>query len=113
MAVLENGVSKFADKAGRFPQVAGLNFVFDPGKPVGMRILSIAVGGAPLDPKKTYKLATNNFMADGGDGYDMLAKAKRLSGKDDGLLLTQVVADYLSAKGKIAQQPDGRIRQVK
>ena len=111
-AALENGVSKFADKAGRFPQVAGLAFVFDPGKPAGKRILSVNVGSAPLDLKKVYKVATNDFMAGGGDGYDMLVKAKRVNGAGEGRLLTQILADYLGAKGTIAQAPDGRIRQT-
>jgi 5'-nucleotidase / UDP-sugar diphosphatase len=112
LAALENGVSKFADKSGRFPQVAGLAFVFDPGKPVGKRIVSVKIAGAELDPKKVYRLATNDYMAGGGDGYDMLTKAKRVDGVGNDRLLTQILADYLSVKGKIAQEPDGRIRQV-
>jgi 2',3'-cyclic-nucleotide 2'-phosphodiesterase (5'-nucleotidase family) len=112
LAALENGVSKFADKGGRFPQVAGLAFVFDPGKPVGKRIVSVKIAGADLDPKKVYKLATNDYMAGGGDGYDMLTKARRVDGVGNDRLLTQILADYLSVKGKIAQEPDGRISQV-
>ncbi len=112
LAALENGVSKYADKAGRFPQVAGLAFVFNPGKSAGKRIVSVSIAGAPLDPKKVYKVATNQFMAGGGDGYDMLPKAKRVEGTGDGRLLTQILADYLSAKGTIAQALDGRIRQI-
>ena len=111
LAALENGVSKFAEKAGRFPQIAGLAFVFDPGKAVGKRIVSAKIAGSPLDPKKTYKVATNDFMAGGGDGYAMLAKAKKLDSAAEGQLLTQIVTDYLNAKGTISQQPDGRIRQ--
>ena len=42
-------------------------------------------------------------MAGGGDGYDMLTKAKRIDGAGNDRLLTQILADYLSAKGKIAQ----------
>jgi 5'-nucleotidase / UDP-sugar diphosphatase len=113
LAALENGVSKFADKAGRFPQVAGLAFVFDPGKPVGKRIVKVTIASKDIDPKKVYKVATNGFMAGGGDGYAMLTKAKKVDGADDGQLLTQIVADYLSARGKIAQKPDGRIWQIK
>ncbi len=112
LVALENGVSRFADKAGRFPQIAGLAFVFDPGKPVGKRIVSANVAGTALDPKKVYKVATNDYLAGGGDGYDMLVTATRVLGADDGRLLTQILADYLSAKGKIAQRPDARIRQV-
>ena len=35
---LENSVSMYPRLAGRFPQVAGMSFVFDPDKPVGQRV---------------------------------------------------------------------------
>ena len=35
---LENGVSKYPVLEGRFPQVAGLTFGFDPSKPPGQRV---------------------------------------------------------------------------
>jgi 5'-nucleotidase / UDP-sugar diphosphatase len=111
LIALENGVSKFEARAGRFPQVAGLAFVFDPKKPVGQRIVSASIGGTPLNPKRLYKVATNDFMARGGDGYYVMAKAKKLEDASEGHLLTQIVADYFSAKGTIGQQTDGRIRQ--
>jgi 2',3'-cyclic-nucleotide 2'-phosphodiesterase (5'-nucleotidase family) len=110
-AALENGVSQVQDKAGRFPQVAGLAFSFNPKRPVGKRIVNVTIAGAALDLKKTYKVATNDYMSNGGDGYSMMTKAKRIDGAGE-KLLTDIVADYLSAKGKITQQPDGRIRQV-
>jgi 2',3'-cyclic-nucleotide 2'-phosphodiesterase (5'-nucleotidase family) len=112
LAALENGVSQVADKAGRFPQVAGITFDFDPGKPVGRRVSKVTVDGTALDPKKTYRLATNDYMARGGDGYDMLKQAKTAPDSDDGRPLTQVVIDYLSSLGRVSLQPDGRIRQV-
>ena len=36
--VLENGVSHYPYLEGRFPQVAGIQFAFDPSKPSGQRI---------------------------------------------------------------------------
>ena len=38
MQALENGVSKYPVKEGRFPQVAGLSFGFDPTRPPGQRV---------------------------------------------------------------------------
>ena len=35
---LENGVSKYPSLEGRFPQVSGISFGFDPTKPPGQRI---------------------------------------------------------------------------
>ena len=49
--VLENGVSQYPKLEGRFPQVGGIRFEFDPSKPVGKRIdaNSIFIQGALLD----------------------------------------------------------------
>ncbi len=68
---------------GRFPQVGGMRFSFDPGAPIGERIQSLAVigkGGAIADrvvvdgalagdPDRVIKMVTLNFLANGGDGY--------------------------------------------
>ena len=49
-SALENGFSRLADAAGRFPQVSGMTIQFDPRLPAGKRIVSIKIGGAPLNP---------------------------------------------------------------
>jgi 2',3'-cyclic-nucleotide 2'-phosphodiesterase (5'-nucleotidase family) len=112
LAALENGVSQVATQAGRFPQVAGISFTFDPGKPVGKRISKVTIGGKPVDPKKLYRLAINDYMARGGDGYEMLGKAKRLDLPGTSRALTEVVIDYLKGKGEVAIEPGERIHRV-
>lgn len=109
-AALENGVSRMAEVAGRFPQVSGLRFVVDPGAPAGQRVGDVEIGGKPLDPDATYRLATNDFVARGGDGYAMLKPARRLVDAKDGPLLSTVVADHVAAAGTVAPELDGRIR---
>jgi 2',3'-cyclic-nucleotide 2'-phosphodiesterase (5'-nucleotidase family) len=57
-------------------QVSGLKFTFNYDAPVGKRIIGDVVDsntGLPLDPKKIYHVAVNDFMAHGGDGYQTLA----------------------------------------
>ena len=51
---LEHGFSRTADAAGRFPQISGMAIEADLGAPVGSRVKSVTVAGAPLDPGKTY-----------------------------------------------------------
>jgi 5'-nucleotidase / UDP-sugar diphosphatase len=111
LAALENGVSKVADHGGRFLQVSGIAFTFDPGKPVGKRIGEVMIGGSPIDRNRDYKVAVNDFMARGGDGYTMLAQGETLVGSEAGRMLTKLVADYLQAKGTVSLQTGGRIRQ--
>ena len=109
LAALENGVSRVEDVNGPFPQVSGLTFIFDPAKEAGSRIEEVSVGGAPLDLDKTYTLATNSFIAGGGDGYSMLGNGEVLVDASAGTLLATVVMDYVSAQGSVAPEIEGRI----
>lgn len=109
-AALENGVSQVEEDAGRFAQVSGLSFTFDPAKPDGSRVDTVLVGGKPLDPNARYRLATNDYMARGGDGYASLATARRLVAATGARLLATVVMDYMAALPAIAPQAEGRIR---
>lgn len=112
---LENGLSKLEEAGGRFPQVAGLKYAFDRSKPVGSRVVSVEVkdGEAygPLDPAKTYSLVTNNYMRNGGDGYDVF-KTKGENAYDYGPGLETVLADYLAAHQPFKPYTDGRITEV-
>ncbi len=109
LLALENGVSRVEDVNGRFPQVSGLSFVFDPTNEAGARIESVTIGGAPLDPDKMYTVATNNFIAGGGDGYSMLGNGEVLVDGSAGTLLATVVMDYVAAQGSVAPTVEGRI----
>jgi len=106
---LENGLSLVENGAGRFPQISGMVIEIDVTRPVGSRVLSVSVGGQPLDDARTYMLATNEFMARGGDGYAMFKDAKQLIDPIAATLLATQVIDYIAAKGSIAPKVDGRI----
>ncbi|HKL75598.1 MAG TPA: 5'-nucleotidase C-terminal domain-containing protein, partial [Halanaerobiales bacterium] len=67
LEAVEHGLSKYPAHEGLFPQVAGMSFVFAKDRPAGERVLEIEVNGKPLDHDKMYKVATNDFMAAGGD----------------------------------------------
>ncbi|WP_207481270.1 bifunctional metallophosphatase/5'-nucleotidase [Arenibaculum pallidiluteum] len=115
LKALELGVSRAHDPnasgTGRFPQVAGMRFAFDAAKPEGGRISSVEIrtsgGYAPLDPSATYKVATNNFMRTGGDGYAVFAAGR--NAYDYGPNIEMVVADYIKAHGPVAPAIEGRI----
>jgi 5'-nucleotidase/UDP-sugar diphosphatase len=108
-AALENGFSQVEKVAGRYPQVSGLTVEVDLTKPVGERVVSVNVGGAPLDPTKTYTVATNDYMATGGDGYTSFAGATELVNAVDATLMASQVIDYVAAKGSVAPKVEGRI----
>ncbi|MFO7855839.1 MAG: 5'-nucleotidase C-terminal domain-containing protein [Paracoccaceae bacterium] len=112
LAALENGLSRVEDRAGRFPQVAGLRFVWDPRAEPGARVVSAEVatedGWEPLDPEAVYGVATNDYMRGGGDGYAVFAE-RGTDADDDGPALEQVVADHLAEMGPYEPYTDGRI----
>ncbi|MGB0695844.1 MAG: bifunctional metallophosphatase/5'-nucleotidase [Rhodospirillaceae bacterium] len=112
LAALENGVSRIEDTAGRFPHVSGLSFSFDAAKPAGSRVMDVKVGGAALDPAKTYSLATNDYMAKGGDGYGMFATASVVIDASSGDYMASQVMAFIEAAGSVAPSIEGRITQV-
>lgn len=117
-ADLENGVSRAHDPGlpgtGRFPQVSGLRFAFDIKKPVGSRIdrIEIRQGNdwTPLDPKATYRVATNNFTRSGGDDYKGFAASE--NHYDFGPNLEDALSDRLTKLGDLKAEVDGRITRA-
>ena len=109
LEALEHGVSEVEDGAGRFPQVSGMAYRFDASRPAGRRIAGVTVGDAPLDAARTYRLATNDFLGGGGDGYAMLARAPRIIDANAGALGAAQVIDAIAAAGEVAPRVEGRI----
>ena len=69
LAALEHGLSVYPDANGAFPQVANAEYLFDASKPAGQRVIYVRVKGEKLDLNREYVVATNDFMAAGGDDY--------------------------------------------
>ena len=114
---------------GGFPQVSGIEFTVDttkaydqgelyPGStyygPKSIQRVTIeTVGGEPFDANATYTIATNDFMAAGGDTYYAFAAAS--VNYDLGLSMDEVVMDYITdeLKGTVTAEaygePAGRI----
>ncbi len=112
LAALENGVSQIQDKAGRFPQVSGMTFSYDASKPPGRRVVEVKVAGEPLDLGRTYRVATNDFVFGGGDGYTALGKGKAIIDASAGSLMASMVMNYIAAKGEVAPAVEGRITRL-
>ena len=68
------------------------------------------MGGAPLDPAKVYTVATNDYMAGGGDGYASLANGRQLIDASGATLMASMVMDHIESLGTVAPTVDGRIR---
>ena len=114
---------------GGFPQVSGIEFTVDTSKaydqgdlypgstyygPKSIQRVTIqTVGGEPFDEDATYTIATNDFMAAGGDTYYAFAAAS--VNYDLGLSMDEVVMDYITDQlnGTVTEEaygaPAGRI----
>ena len=107
LAALEHGLSQGDKPAGRFPQISGFKVIANRAAPGGQRIQSVEVNGQPLDETKTYKLATNDFLLKGGDGYTMLGTG---AGPDSGdRLMANDVIDEVTKLGTVQSAVEGRL----
>ena len=125
---LEQGVSAVEEEEGRFPQVSGLTFTYSrPGKR-GSRIKEIFIAAKPINPDQDYIVATNDFLAVGGDGYKIFSEAVKVSRdysiiggamkgekivySDSGRWIRDVLVESIREKGRIAPKVEGRIREI-
>ncbi len=88
-AALEHGYSKLPTPSGSFSQT-DLQVVYNKYAKPGKRILRVLLNGKAIDKDATYKVATNDFVAAGGDGYTMMGNIVA-----EGDLLSDVFISYL------------------
>jgi 2',3'-cyclic-nucleotide 2'-phosphodiesterase (5'-nucleotidase family) len=105
---LEHGFSKIKSASGRFPHVSGMTIQYSPSAKTGSRVQTISIGGEPIDFKKTYTLATNDYLLKGGDGYLML-KGLSLIQVGRKTLVWQVVQNFLTNRKTVSPKIEGRI----
>jgi len=111
LAALENGVSKVEEKAARFPQIAGISFVYDAKAPAGSRIVSATVGNSPLEEDKIYRVATIDYLLEGGDGYDALGNGEIVIDVSAGTHLVSAVINQVAEKKTVSPRVEGRVRR--
>jgi 2',3'-cyclic-nucleotide 2'-phosphodiesterase (5'-nucleotidase family) len=70
------------------------------------RCEDVRIKGKPLDPATTYRIATNSYLAAGGDGYRMFLNA--VDRYDSSSFLRDVFADYLKHLGGVLTPAVGR-----
>ena len=92
---------------GGFPQFSKeVRYTLDvPNK----EIRDLTIGGAPVDPNKTYRFCTNDYLLGGGDGYTALTGSQ--DPFNTSLLLSYVVIEYINSQnGVITPSTDGRMQ---
>ncbi|PIA14247.1 Metallo-dependent phosphatase, partial [Coemansia reversa NRRL 1564] len=96
LCALENGVSKWPEHDGRFPQVSGIRFEFDPRKAPGDRVMSDYGDEEDelLDINAYYVVAIRDYMYQGYDGYKVMSNSKAIVDKDSGILISSLFKRY-------------------
>ncbi|MCU6712775.1 5'-nucleotidase C-terminal domain-containing protein [Paenibacillus sp. J5C_2022] len=105
---LENGVADYPHPRGAFPQVGGMSFKIDSAGEKGNRVHDVMIGGMPLKDDAIYTLATNDFLAAGGDEYTMLGgypQAGMFGSLDEALTA------YIQHLGTASPSLEGRIAE--
>lgn len=108
--ILEHGIKEYPETAGHFPHISGINFVFDETKESGNRIIGITINGKPIEMDKSYVVATNDFMAVGGDEYPNFINAPTIN---EYRSLEEALESYITKIGVVNYFIEGRIKRGK
>jgi 2',3'-cyclic-nucleotide 2'-phosphodiesterase (5'-nucleotidase family) len=87
-------------------QVSGIRIAYDLRNEPGGRLAGVQLNGAPLDPERMYRVAVNDFLAAGGDGFAGFREGKNIAYGDD---LREAVAKYLRDNSPVNPRVEGRI----
>lgn len=74
-----------SDGTGQFRQSflipsAGFEYAIDRAAPDGQHVVALTLDGRPIEPGRTYRVAVNNFLAQGGDGFTVLTQGRFVTG---------------------------------
>jgi 2',3'-cyclic-nucleotide 2'-phosphodiesterase (5'-nucleotidase family) len=89
-------------------QVSGLEWTYNASALFGSRVTSVTLpDGTPIDPNATYTIATNNFMAEGGDQFTTLTQGTNVV--DTQFNLVDAVVHYLELNSPVDPLVEGRL----
>jgi len=89
-----NAAARMTRGSGGFAQFAGVQLVIEDDA-----VASASIGGQPVEPGRTYRMAINSFMAAGGDGYPPLAG--RANYVDTGFTDADVLKAYVAERSPL------------
>jgi 2',3'-cyclic-nucleotide 2'-phosphodiesterase (5'-nucleotidase family) len=109
-AVLEQQFLPRPPRARLFLGISdGLTYDWLQSQPQGSQVANLRLNGQPIDPNAVYRVATNNFLADGGDGFTVFREGtNRVGGVDD---LTSLV-NYLENNSPVSPPSIDRVNEI-
>ena len=73
-----------------------------------LRLVAVTVGGEPLDDARTYRVATNSFLAGGGDGFGPFERGRNMARTS--VLLREALAKDLKERSPLTPPAEERLR---
>jgi len=89
---------------------AGLTYSWNSTAPAGSKVTALALNGTPIDPAANYQVTTNDFLANGGDGFTNLTLGTGRT-TAPGFDIDALVG-YLGAGAPVAPGPANRITKI-
>ncbi|BFM50675.1 5'-nucleotidase C-terminal domain-containing protein [Marinomonas sp. THO17] len=110
---IEHGLTGLENVSGQFLQVSGLEIHYRSSRPAGQRLITTRFNGRPIDPTLTYKVATLDYLLEGGDGFNMFRTNRLLDYKKPAsLILADVILEHIEKEKIIAPKVDGRLQDL-
>ena len=107
---LEHGVSSVDKKAGRFLQVTGMEYSYNPKNEVGSRVSNVTINGKPIELETIYTVALPLYIKNGGDGFQMLKNTVGIVEIDSEKNIdSDIFIDYVKKIKVLNPELEGRI----
>ena len=103
--ILEYAASQY--RSNSFAQLSGARWNIDSNS---KKILNLTIEGLPVSPEKIYKVATLDYLAEGGDGYIFFKKLSNKNFHETGLFNREILTRHIIEKKRIYPNLDGRLR---
>jgi 2',3'-cyclic-nucleotide 2'-phosphodiesterase (5'-nucleotidase family) len=90
-------------------QVSGLKIKYDSSKPDNEQIIEILVNNNPIQDEENYRIATVDFLAAGGDGYDEFKKGENLQNV---MFARDAIIKYFQEYSPVTATIEGRLENI-
>ncbi len=87
----------------------GFTYTYDLAQPAGSRVFNIRINGTALDPLASYRVAMNNFLASGGDGFTVFNEGTDPLGGEIDL---DALVTYFTKNSPISPGPQDRVTRI-
>ncbi len=92
--------------------ISGGKVVIDPDAVQGQRVAEFEVGGMPIDPAKTYRIVTTDYLLQGNSGMGLLLDVPESNATYTGSLMRGAVEEYIARNSPLKPKLDGRWSEV-